>query len=99
VGILRGFSTSTSISITSLMSSPPEASSSSTEPVESGIRILLPSHSYSFTVDDLGPDATISELKRAIFEACPGRPKQSGQRIIVGGRLMQDNEAVVSEVA
>ncbi|KAF8332692.1 uncharacterized protein EI90DRAFT_3288897 [Cantharellus anzutake] len=61
---------------------------------EMPVQVVLASHSYSFSIANLPPNATISELKHAIFEQCPGRPKQSGQRVIFYGRVLGDNETL-----
>lgn len=56
--------------------------------------VLLPSHSHSFTIPNVPDDSTVQDLKTAIFEHCPGYPKQSGQRIIVKGRVLADDEVL-----
>ncbi|KAF9520340.1 hypothetical protein BS47DRAFT_755366 [Hydnum rufescens UP504] len=63
---------------------------------DTSVHVFLPSHSYSLTLHDLALDATVAELKHAIFEQCPGRPRESGQRIIVQGKLLSDEEPIPS---
>ncbi|KAG8882771.1 hypothetical protein FRB98_003485 [Tulasnella sp. 332] len=38
--------------------------------------------------------ATIADLKTSIFIQCPGKPLQSGQRIVCNGRFLNDAEVV-----
>lgn len=61
------------------------------------VTVLLPSHSHTLTISNLQPGATIADLKRALSEQCPGRPQASGQRIIMQGRLLADNDVLVSD--
>ncbi|KAF8322080.1 hypothetical protein DL93DRAFT_2223687 [Clavulina sp. PMI_390] len=58
------------------------------------VTVLLPSHSYTLTISDLAPGATVADLKRAISEQCPGNPQVSGQRVIMQGRLLADDEVL-----
>lgn len=71
-----------------------EADSATTD----SVFVLLPSHSYSFNVSGVPQNARVAELKDAISKQCPGRPNASGQRIIAQGRVLGDDESVVSPV-
>lgn len=75
------------------MSEAPDAAGDAQQ--EHPVTVLLPSHSYSLTVTGLAVDATVGDLKRAIADQCPGRPAPSGQRIIVHGRVLNDNAKLV----
>ncbi|KDQ14641.1 hypothetical protein BOTBODRAFT_32398 [Botryobasidium botryosum FD-172 SS1] len=57
------------------------------------LNVLLPSHSHSLTLS-LPSQATIADLKHAIFDQCTGRPRPHGQRVIWKGRVVSDTEVV-----
>ncbi|KAG9019008.1 hypothetical protein FRB90_007388 [Tulasnella sp. 427] len=57
------------------------------------ITVILPSRSITFKVP-INPSATVNDLKNVIHDSCPGRPAQSGQRIIWKGRFLKDEEVV-----
>jgi hypothetical protein len=77
------------------MSSDEVAFASEAAPAHHSIHVLIPSHSYTLTISTLTADATVSDLKAAISEQCPGRPSISGQRVIVQGRVLKEEEPIV----
>ncbi|KAG8916096.1 hypothetical protein FRC01_003376, partial [Tulasnella sp. 417] len=74
---------------------PATTTTSSTSPTNSQplITVILPSQSITFKVP-INPSATVNDLKNVIHNSCPGRPAQSGQRIIWKGRFLKDEEVV-----
>lgn len=61
------------------------------------VTIHLPNHLAPIAVS-LPQNATIADLKRAIFNECPGRPKPEGQRIISSGKELADTDTLVSGI-
>ncbi|EIN10587.1 hypothetical protein PUNSTDRAFT_84757 [Punctularia strigosozonata HHB-11173 SS5] len=57
------------------------------------LRVELPAHSYSFTID-VSSNATILDVKREISRSCAGAPLIEGQRLIYRGRFVADAEKV-----
>lgn len=59
------------------------------------IKVEIPSHTFSFSIS-LASDASVRDLKHAIFEKCQGKPAVDGQRLITKGRVLKDNETIDS---
>ncbi|KAK7049658.1 hypothetical protein VNI00_005689 [Paramarasmius palmivorus] len=55
------------------------------------LRVELPTYAHSFTIQ-VPEIYTIRDVKQEIFNACPGAPQVSGQRIVWRGRYLSDEE-------
>ena len=57
------------------------------------LTVELPQYARTFTVD-VPQDGSVRDVKTAVSQACPGQPREDGQRLIVKGRILEDGELV-----
>lgn len=56
--------------------------------------IRIPGQGTDFTIDDISDTTTVEELKRQIEDKHPKKPKIESQRLISGGKLLQNDQLI-----
>lgn len=57
------------------------------------VLVELPQYAHSFSIE-VPPASSVRHLKEQIEQACPGKPRVDGQRLISKGRVLADAEAI-----
>lgn len=57
------------------------------------VLVELPQYAHSFSVE-VDSASSVLQVKEQIAQACPGRPRVEGQRLISKGRVLADAERI-----